>query len=619
MKNKRNIVYAVGINYNGGFGVGNNNDSTTISRLEWSNKINIIKIYNGYYFTIYKDDNNILYAAGDNTKGSCLQDKSKEKITTLMKVAGLPNIQISNVYCNPAWNSYHGFIVSKDNMIYAFGGNERGQLGIGNARNVYKVHGIKWKYDKIKQIQCAAYYSIILTNKGCVYSTDFSNSGGNAQKVYNSNGTKQWTEIKSLKNITNIAAGHQHTLCVNADGNIYAFGWNGKGALGLNKKDDKENHSNPTLIPFFSSQHIRIINVYCGSSHSLALSQTGTVYCWGDNLNGQCGHGYATKRDDPILEPKQIESLKNNKIKNIVTGYVHSAAITTTNKIFMFGRNGYNQCIIPTYNAAKDNPIEITQYIFLKFKKYIIDITLGQNNTKLILSDSQNNNLENEEKEFDEYKQTHQNDQINNNDINSSSVLAIVIPIICILICICICFVMVIIYYKKKKKYILDAFNKRTANTDIEMNDYGQSNFPDQMQNKLEGNKPVTYTLTEVPANSPTSVNNEFVIDNNSVMVSVGSVSPVSHISANNNGTDIVQFTNTAGGNDVNETNEYNVMDYNSYNNVNNNDNDIIHFANTAGGDHGNGMLNEQNNENNEQNANQYTFNNDDGDMKLSS
>ena len=40
-----------------------------------------------------------------------------------------------------------------------------------------------------------------------------------------------------------------------------------------------------------SGQDLTVQSLSCGSSHSMALMETGEVYGWGNNEHGQCGTG----------------------------------------------------------------------------------------------------------------------------------------------------------------------------------------------------------------------------------------------------------------------------------------------------------------------------------------
>eukprot|EP01084_Bolivina_argentea_P173715 300912_1 len=399
-----NIVCAVGNNFSFEFGIGDTHDTyrfKELAPLEWSNNINIINILSGYEFTIYKDDKNKYYIAGNNRCGSCMMDKNNGgKSRVLSMINGLHILNVKNVYCNP--HGYQGFMVSSENKLYGFGHNQQGQLGVNNYTDMHKLVNVKWEHGIIKQIQCADNYSTVLTQNGDVYSSGgaFDRYGGNGHE----NASNTWRKISELKSIKTIASGSNHTLCCDDNGNVYSFGANLSGQLGINPDEcDNQKHYKPTVIKLFQQKHIVIVNISCGYQYSICLSENGRVYSFGYNTVGQCGQGY--KSDKPLLIPTQIQSLNHININTIICGYHHSSIVSDTNKIYLFGNNNYHECVIDTYDPSKHHPILINEYVYQKYKMHILLIQLGYNNTKLILSNHNSNKINTKDKDFgDEQK-----------------------------------------------------------------------------------------------------------------------------------------------------------------------------------------------------------------------
>lgn len=79
---------------------------------------------------------------------------------------------------------------------------------------------------------------------------------------------------------------------------------------------------------------MKVINwqVATGENFSLALSQSGQVYSWGINCDGQLGHGH--KSDIKI--PKEIEV--NWKVADIACGDAHSVVLTGIRLFLLIGR-----------------------------------------------------------------------------------------------------------------------------------------------------------------------------------------------------------------------------------------------------------------------------------------
>lgn len=68
-----------------------------------------------------------------------------------------------------------------------------------------------------------------------------------------------------------------------------------------------------------------VIQVACGTNHALALTNNGELYSWGSNGEGQLGLGSDTKNE---IKPKIVSSLAATPIAFIACGGYHSIAIS---------------------------------------------------------------------------------------------------------------------------------------------------------------------------------------------------------------------------------------------------------------------------------------------------
>ncbi len=103
-----------------------------------------------------------------------------------------------------------------------------------------------------------------------------------------------------------------------------------------------ENVLNPTdfktgdlSTPLILDSLEQIVEIGCGSNHSLAINDKGEIFSWGEGLHGQLGHG---KLDNEYY-PRKIESLKNFRFKYVSGGATHSVAISHDDYLFGWGSN----------------------------------------------------------------------------------------------------------------------------------------------------------------------------------------------------------------------------------------------------------------------------------------
>lgn len=103
--------------------------------------------------------------------------------------------------------------------------------------------------------------------------------------------------LRSLQ-VEAVAAGGEHSLALTSDGRVYAWGSNDHGQLGRNGtagSGARDGLATPSPISALSG----IVAVAAGDAHSLAVDGEGCVWAWGANAHGQLGDGTTEDRGEP--------------------------------------------------------------------------------------------------------------------------------------------------------------------------------------------------------------------------------------------------------------------------------------------------------------------------------
>ncbi|KAM4633941.1 regulator of chromosome condensation [Polymixia lowei] len=152
---------------------------------------------------------------------------------------------------------------------------------------------------------CGAYFTFAVSKEGYVYGFGLSN--------YHQLGTKSVktyfvpVKLTCFKNSTTswvgFSGGQHHTLCLDAEGQVYSLGRAEYGRLGLGQ--GAEEKSEPTPVA-----GIELANgVTCGASVSFAVTREGSVYAWGMGTNLQLGTGEEDDEWSPVkMLGKQLEN-----------------------------------------------------------------------------------------------------------------------------------------------------------------------------------------------------------------------------------------------------------------------------------------------------------------------
>ena len=79
-------------------------------------------------------------------------------------------------------------------------------------------------------------------------------------------------------------------------------------------------------------QDHKIIQVECGKQFTMALTEKGEVYTWGQNIHGELGLGNRVNTG----KPTHVRSI-DAKVKQISAGSCHAAALTEGGSVYTWG------------------------------------------------------------------------------------------------------------------------------------------------------------------------------------------------------------------------------------------------------------------------------------------
>ena len=274
---------------------------------------------------------------------------------------------------------FHTVCLSDDGVVYTFGRNDKGQLGLGHITDVNVPSPIQ-QIPKIKQISCGASFTVCVDYQGSMWSFGQNNDGqlgtgtsyseprpvkiqniplvesvscgachvliisaidktlwsvgrnSHGQLCTGNNINEVIPRPTGFSNIVKIAAGGNHSLFQNNLGKIYGCGNNKYGQLGKGAFNETQIHA--TLVAL---QPPDIIQFCCGSMHTLFLDAKGRVYSVGYNYYGMLGLGHTRHQGDL----KQIGNIP--AIKYISTIYHSSYLIDVEGNVWSFGYNYYGQ------------------------------------------------------------------------------------------------------------------------------------------------------------------------------------------------------------------------------------------------------------------------------------
>ncbi|XP_044756400.1 E3 ubiquitin-protein ligase HERC2 [Coccinella septempunctata] len=231
----------------------------------------------------------------------------------------------------------HAMALTLDGKVFSWGEGEDGKLGHGNRLNLDKPKMIDaLKSKKIREIACGSSHSAAITSNGELYTWGLGEYG---RLGHGDNVTQLKPKmVKALAGhrVVQVACGSRdaQTLALTDEGLVFSWGDGDFGKLG---RGGSEGCNVPHNIERLNS--LEVVQIECGAQFSLALTKKGEIWTWGKGDYFRLGHG----NDQHVRKPTVIESLKEKQIIHVAVGALHCLAVTDNGQVYAWGDNDHGQ------------------------------------------------------------------------------------------------------------------------------------------------------------------------------------------------------------------------------------------------------------------------------------
>ncbi len=232
----------------------------------------------------------------------------------------------------------HSVVVSaQGTKLWASGWNKRGQLGMGHKEDQYKLTQVPLPENtRVSQVACGWDFTLVATECGKVLGCG-SNSFGQLGMGEECRGVDRLTEIPGLQHgCKALACGLRHSLIVDGSGKLFGCGSSRRGQLG-----DGERELRVDVKPVQGMQGVKVKAVSAGQHFSVALSDQGDLYCFGDDKFGQL----LEKKSQLVSgEVRKISAdVFSSPVAQVSCGWTHVVARLDSGDVVGWGRGEYGQ------------------------------------------------------------------------------------------------------------------------------------------------------------------------------------------------------------------------------------------------------------------------------------
>lgn len=342
---QRGTLYACGMNKSGQLGTGQTDDCYNVPVKVMDN----VKLAAGGYdtaFAVTKDGT--LYGWGGNAYGQ-LADGSFENSST--------PVEIMQDVTDVAAGNGHVLAITSDGSVYSWGDNSYNLVGQSDSKN---ADGIDCQTEPVKimedaiDVSAGEQTSFVVTSDGTLYGWGLDQNGqigvAEADSTSDDKAPYQSEPAVILENVKKVSAGrYMHSLALTNDGEVYAWGNNLNGAVGaVSTGDGNIVYNEPVKVLD------DCVDVAAGSGHSLALKKNGDLYAWGSQQYNQIGVKFVnhqTELDDYYYQSEPVKV--SSGISEMVTNGMHNIIRTKHGTLKTWGNNSLGQCGNHTFDSIQ--------------------------------------------------------------------------------------------------------------------------------------------------------------------------------------------------------------------------------------------------------------------------
>jgi alpha-tubulin suppressor-like RCC1 family protein len=261
--------------------------------------------------------------------------------------------------------SHASYIIDSNGGLWAWGSNERGQIGDGTQTILEFINEAPYVIrlddndrfspvkimDDVVAVSVGNFHTMAIKTDGSLWGWGLNSSGqvgnGEYDRYTAETPRTQLTPVKVLEDVVAVSAGGQHTAAIKSDGSLWFWG-SGSRAIFI---QSPHMSTRPTaiigdvlpdgVIEYYETVSIPtpvkamddVIAVSAGNNHIMAIKSDGSLWAWGNNRNGRLGAGEAIEYITPIWVMDDVAYVS--------AGFNYTMVIKTDGSLWSWGSNGW--------------------------------------------------------------------------------------------------------------------------------------------------------------------------------------------------------------------------------------------------------------------------------------
>ena len=263
--------------------------------------------------------------------------------------------------------------ITLDGNVFTWGNNRNGRLGRGVTNREplptvaeSELGRVLLPSLHVVAVAAGTYHCLAVTDSGLVYgwgANSYGQCGSGVASVDVLSPTKVEMPHGTKARVASVSDSPS-SFVITSDGQLFAFGCNGSGQLGLGEKSrkfDKRGRASLSLIgnrdPCIYAHEVlpqrvivqetgkaaeRLRGAAGGTNHSLAVTESGNVFCWGSNVNNILGFLY----DDGIGPASlftvptrlRVGDIRDLPVRSVTAHKDRSGVVAENGRLYVWGK-----------------------------------------------------------------------------------------------------------------------------------------------------------------------------------------------------------------------------------------------------------------------------------------
>ncbi|XP_043976165.1 serine/threonine-protein kinase Nek8 isoform X2 [Gambusia affinis] len=200
----------------------------------------------------------------------------------------------------------------------------------------------------IKSVSCGDLFTSCLTDRGIIMTFGSGSNGCLGHGNFNDVTQPKIVEALLGYELVQVSCGASHVVAVTNEREVFAWGRGDNGRLGLGTQDTHNSPQQVCLPAEFEAQ-----KVVCGVDCSMVISTRCSILACGSNRFNKLGLDTVTAGEEPnpgnqveevhSYTPVQSAPLNSERIVYVDIGTAHSVAVTEEGQCYTFGSNQHGQ------------------------------------------------------------------------------------------------------------------------------------------------------------------------------------------------------------------------------------------------------------------------------------